>query len=556
MNDSTSMSHRDQVAAESQSGAPEPNHASSALASVSSEAGHPAPVAIQRLHLATLWLPWLDTVVGTIIPVFIACLFMPLGTVIYFVVLFGLLPTAIYHALNYLAFRYQLTDTEFVLRSGVFFRRERRIPLDRIQELAIHQTIFHRLFDLAKVEITTAGGEGREATLNVVTREAADDLKRRISERRTPAEPNSAVLATPPEFSCTLSNRDLLVGGLTSKIVASLGALIAAVAYFQLFIGMSERWWGGVEQKFDHVVDDQLPRGGGITDLFGWLESKIPDLGPLNFLVDLFFSDTLPKSLTLVALGLGGSILAYVFRYHGFQLERKHSVINTSHGLLTTRRNSLPCSRIQTLKLEEGLLRRYFGLASIRVDSAGDRKQVDEAKNRDVLLPVAKRDVAHRVAREAMPGLTNLSPTWHGISPMAISRGSKKGWLLVAVAMLQTYFLANWVCLLWLPAFPLVYVLNRQWYRNTGYFIDDGHFLSRKGWINRSTMCLPLKNIQNIAVSQSFFDRRLQLGTLSIDTAGQSNTGGGPVLRHLPIQTARQIQRALSREAAASEFVW
>ena len=200
------------------------------------------------------------------------------------------------------------------------------------------------------------------------------------------------------------------------------------------------------------------------------------------------------------------------------------------------------------------MLRRPFGLVSVRVDSAGDRQEIDEAKNRDVLLPVAKKAVAFEVAREAMPGLTELEPDWRRISALAVLRGSKKGWALVLLAMIQTYLMAGWYWLAWLPALPFVYFLNLQWYRNTGFVLAGEHFLSRRGWLNRSTTCLPVNNIQNVTMTQNYFDRRLGLATLSIDTAGQSNTGGGPVIRHLPIAEAADLQQTLAGRAAAREF--
>lgn len=271
---------------------------------------------------------------------------------------------------------------------------------------------------------------------------------------------------------------------------------------------------------------------------------------------DLVFNDTLSKSISLALFGLVVSVVTYVIRYHGFRLARTGNLLSTSHGLMTFRRGSLPRDRIQALKLEEGLLRRWCGLASVRVDSAGDRNEIDDNKKRDVLVPVASKETAHETARQAIPGLVELEPSWQRISRRAVMRGSKKGWLLTLLAMAQTYGMAGWLSLIWLPAIPLVYFLNYQWYRHTGYWMDDHHFLSRKGWLNRATICLPVKNIQNVSVIQSVFDRRLNLATLSIDTAGQSNTGGGPLIRHLPVEEARGIQQALASHVANCESAW
>ncbi len=507
-----------------------------------------------RLDRATLWLPCLELFVRVIIPVLIASIFVPLGTVIFLVVCFGLLPMAALYVLHYITFRYLVTDKELVINSGVIFRRERRIPLDRVQELEIHQGVVHRILDLAKMEITTAGSDAQEASLNVLSRQAAEDVKATIGKCQGASERDYqvGVINDKPDYVCQLGIRDLLLGGLTSKLVASLGAVLAAIVYFQIIV---ERWWGKAERELGRQVERRWNGGAEFSKLLEHLESMLPDLGPFNFVFNLFFDDTLAKSLSLVLVGLAGSVVAYVVRYHGFRLARSGDLLTTSYGLLAIRRGSLARDRIQAIKLEEGLLRRYFGLATIRADSAGDRREIDETTKRDVLVPVASKTVAHQIAEQAMPELTTVEPNWKRVSPRAVLRGSKKGWLLIIAIMAQTFGMFGWFCLILLPAIPAVYFLNYQWFRHTGYWMGERHFLSRKGWINRETVCLPLDNIQNVSVTQSFFDRRLSLAALSIDTAGQSNTGGGPIIRHLPVEEAKRIQRSLANRVADHEFI-
>ena len=503
------------------------------------------------LHKATLWLPCLELFARAAIPLVIMSFFIPLRAVSFFAVCFSPLPV-VFYAVRYLTFRYLVTDGELVVKSGVLSRHERRIPLDRVQEVEIHQGILHRIFDLAKLEITTAGSDAQEASLNVVSRQAAEDVKEAIGESqgKTKRDDQAQDSDGQPDYICQLSIRDLLLGGVTSRLVSSVGAAIAAIVYLQVSVGI----WGTAAKGLDDRIGRRWPENAGLERLQERFESMLPDFGPFDFVFALLFEDTLAKLISFALLGLVGSVVAYSIRYYGFRLTRSGDVLMTSHGLLALRRGSLARNRIQVIKLEEGLLRRYFGLASIRVDSAGDRKEISESKKRDVLVPVASKTVAQTIAKQAMPGLTTVEPNWQRVSPLAVLRGSKKGWLLILAVMAQTFGMFGWLCLALLPFIPLVYFLNYQWFRHTGYFLDEHHFLSRKGWIKRETVCLPIKNIQNISVRQSPFDRRLNLATLSIDTAGQSNTGGGPIIRHLPVEEAKRIQRSLSDRVAVEGF--
>lgn len=503
-----------------------------------------------RLHGSTLWLPLVDAMVGLLFPLIAGIFFMPVGLLLFVAAGFGCV-NAVYHALRYFTFRYRITHSELVLHSGLIHRRERRIPFDRVQETQIHQRLLYRLLGLAKLEITTAGSDLKEANLNVIAKHRAETVKAAIDGGEQSFE-SAESQAHPAEYCCRLSTGDLLLGGLTSTLVAGIGAVVATILYFQLFVGLGSNWMGKVEREVEAKINQRAPVA--VPKAWEEWESGVPDWGPLNFAVDFYFSETLPKSLSLAVLGLIGSVVVYIVRYHGFRLTLQEDVLRTTFGLLTRRQTSLSRDRIQTLKLEESLLRRPFGLVSVRVDSAGDRQQIDEAKNRDVMLPVAKKAVAFEVARKAMPGLTELEPDWRRISTLAVLRGSKKGWAIVLLVMLQTHLVAGWYWLAWLPALPFVYYLNLQWYRNTGFLLSSEHFLSRRGWLNRSTTCLPINNIQNVTMTQNYFDRRLNLATLSVDTAGQSNTGGGPVIRHLPIAEAADLQQTLAGSAAAREF--
>lgn len=512
-----------------------------------------------KLHLATLWLPCLEMVCGIIFPALVASLFVPFGTVVFVVSCFAVLPAALLNILRYITFRYQVFDRELVVSSGLLFQNERRIPFDRVQEIGIHQTVVHRLFDLARLEITTAGSHAQEANLNVISMRCAEVIKSAVNSQNDKSSCDLDVLSSTGndvDFRYRVNLRDLIVGGLTSRLVASLGAIVTVLIYFYVFVGFGDAWFHNVEQDIDRSVGQQLPGRSGFDALTDHFQSWLPDLGPLNFVVEFYFDDTLLKSLTLVLLGLGVSIVAYVIRYHGFQLIRRGDVLGTTYGFFTRHVGSLPRDRIQTLKLEEGLLRRYFGMASIRVDSAGDRKQIDEAKKREVLVPVAAKSMADAIVKEAIPGLSGLEPEWRRVSPKAILRGAKKGWLLLLIAGLQTYGIAGWYCLFWLPGVPIVYLLNYQWFRHAGYWMEDFYFLYRKGWLNRETVYLPMKSIQNVSVTQSFFDRRRGLATLLVDTAGHSNTGGGPKIRHMPVCEAMNVQRETIRRAAESVSDW
>ena len=131
-----------------------------------------------------------------------------------------------------------------------------------------------------------------------------------------------------------------------------------------------------------------------------------------------------------------------------------------------------------------------------------------------------------------------------------------KGATVCALAC-ATLVIVMWrTAALWpLVLLPLVYFISAANYRNMGYAMSERYFCSRRGWAGRSTHIVPINKIQAVEISQSPFDRRLGLATLSVDTAGQAYTGGGPQISNLPLDEARAVAGALAHKASAMRYI-
>ena len=502
--------------------------------------------AVRRLHLATLVVPLLSSLTAFLIPAFFAGLWMGFTSIQFVGFWFVLAPMAAFHAIRYVSFDYQLRDSELILRSGLLWRHERRIPLSRIQDTKIHQGIFHRLFGVVKFEITTAASEQREARLNVISREQSALLREAVlrfqegdSGDRIEREPT---ISDSSDTLLQLRPGDLLLGGLTSKLVGTLGALLGAVLYFGLFLTVAGSHLGDWDFNF-----------------FPWEQFLLRGNEDWVNLIDRFLSwdDTLVGSVVIVLGWLVIGLARFVIQYYNFRLTQLGNVLSKRYGLFTLRTNSLAKNRVQALKVEETLLNRLFGLASVWADSGGDRGQTEEdpQKKRDPLVPIASRREVNSLVESVLPHLPSAEPVWKKVSPKAIWRGTRLGWALLLLAIvLPTASVSSWFALAWLPAFPLIYVLSLKWYHSRGYWVDNDYLISRKGWFDREILYLPVRNLQSVILRRTYFDRRLGLATLVLDTAGQSNTGGGTAIRNLPLDEARQLQNVLAHRV--SHLVW
>jgi hypothetical protein len=104
--------------------------------------------------------------------------------------------------------------------------------------------------------------------------------------------------------------------------------VVAAIAYFQLFFDFGAGWFNEIEREVEGGGQRPLP-GRAVFELIENLEGRLPDRGLLGLVTDLFFTDTLTRSIGLALLGLAVSVVAYVIRYQGFRFARRGDLLST-----------------------------------------------------------------------------------------------------------------------------------------------------------------------------------------------------------------------------------
>src|ERR671910_685334 len=132
-------------------------------------------------------------------------------------------------------------------------------------------------------------------------------------------------------------------------------------------------------------------------------ESSEETTGP-TILRRLSTRDLLLAGLLLAwLLAIAGTVLAY----SGFTLSREGDFLYIKRGLLERREATIPLSRIQAVRISEGLLRQPFGLASLRVESAGYGK---DAGVSTMLFPLLPRDEVEELLAGAVPEFAGAPP--------------------------------------------------------------------------------------------------------------------------------------------------
>ena len=72
---------------------------------------------------------------------------------------------------------YVVRDKDIVFRSGVIWRSVTAIPFNRIQHVETSNTPFDRRFDIATLQLFTAGGAGGDLRIDGLGRDTAEQLR-------------------------------------------------------------------------------------------------------------------------------------------------------------------------------------------------------------------------------------------------------------------------------------------------------------------------------------------------------------------------------------------
>lgn len=72
---------------------------------------------------------------------------------------------------------YAFRNHDVIYRSGIISTNTMVIPYNRVQHVALHEGFIARFFDLATVEIFTAGGNSSDLEIHGIEKSQAEDIK-------------------------------------------------------------------------------------------------------------------------------------------------------------------------------------------------------------------------------------------------------------------------------------------------------------------------------------------------------------------------------------------
>ncbi len=489
------------------------------MASAADPATSPVPISDEegsiglsprRLHPAWILLTAVQSLRGLLLPLAVLVITGGRDQDGAFLAIAGLLALGSIglRAASWWMFRYEVSGGELRVRSGLIARRERSVPLERIQAVDTSESPLQRLFGVVRVKIETAaaGAAGSDVTLEALSHADAADLRRRLSPQRASRDSGSPITAA------------------STPLPETAGELIRAITPGELFVA--------------GVTSGRI--GPALALLFGAFQFA-DELLPASIWEPLAMEArgfSLRGILTLlVVVGLGAWLLALastVLTFGGFELRRDGDRLHIAYGLLDRRRSTIPLARIQAITMTEGLLRLPFGLATLRIESAAYGKATAES---GVLFPLLRTSEVLPLLQRACPtfAATSIVPDQSRLRPLP--RRAMRRYVLSASGRVGA--LSALVCAVaalvpgvpwWTGAPGLLLVLPAALhgllgYRDAGWAIDaEERIVVRGRGIERRTTVTLKRRLQHRQMVRGPFKRRARLATLRAAVAA---SGGG-----------------------------
>jgi putative membrane protein len=405
--------------------------------------------------------------------------------------------------LEWLRRTYELEAGALRLEEGVLERKRRVVPFDRIQQVDLVRKPVHRLLGVATLRVETAGGGGAaEVDLDVVALGEARALRSSLLRAKAAAtdaeaggEGVEAAAEAPAERTLLrLSVGEVMLAGITGTRAAAVLAVLGPLSQ----------------------LTDWFP------NLSDWLLRRVnPEA----------VAPTTPAAVVALALlavvvWLGLAAASSVVTDFGFTLARLGGDLVVRRGLLERREAVLPIARLQVVRVDESLLRRALGLASIRIQSAGRTGGADQTASR-LAVPVLQRSDVNRVLGELLPGAAPV-PRLRAPPPAArrwmVRRGVLRAVPLMVALAAVLWLLSRPAAALALLLVPAAVLIGLAAYRGLGHARRGGFLYARQGVAIRVTTVVPVAKAQSGSVRSSVFQRRRGLATLHVDVAGGGAT--------------------------------
>lgn len=410
--------------------------------------------------------------------------------------------------IDWLMTRFRVGPVHVQLKTGLINRNVLSIPRSRIRSVDVRATVLHRMLGLAVLRIGTgqssAGLSRSSFELDAI---AATDVPQLREE----------LLAG--------VRGDLDEGEGEGAVVRADGAPAPPRSLGRELAHWRRRWTWYAPFGFTGMLI--IFAGLGLIFQSGAVYERLLDTEFIQEGADAVRDVNLivVGAVAVVLLVIVASVIAmtqYFLTYSGFTLHDDGRTLRVHHGLLNTRESTLDRRRLRGVSIERPLLLRLAGGARARAIMTGLREASGESS---LILPDAPYRRSLEVFGDVLhdDDLAQTPLRRHGRK--ALQRRLFRALVLPVLAVGIMGAVHNWLTELPLwawgvagAALVISLILGIDRYLGLGHAAPGGWLVCQSGSLTRSRDCVASQGIIGWTISQTFFQRRAGLATVTAAT--------------------------------------
>jgi len=267
------------------------------------------------------------------------------GYLMYFIIAVAILGF-IYSVVAFFKYFFYLEDDKLIVLKGVFKKTKLEIPFDRIQSINFEQNLIHRIFNVVKLNMDTAGSAGSELQINALDHTLANSLSDYILKHKSQQAIEQAdtdeVIAKSRKVIFSLSIPQLMKVGITENHLRSGGIII----FFFFWIWENLREIG--------------------LDLMEKMEDYAPMAEAVSTSLVIMFS----LFILFMIVSFIISLIRTVLKYYGLNMYRIGDGFIVESGLLNRREYAAKDHKIQVLTWSQNLLQKWSSIFELKLKQA------------------------------------------------------------------------------------------------------------------------------------------------------------------------------------------
>jgi len=419
--------------------------------------------------------------------------------------------------LQYLYFRFYISDGQFIVKKGIFSKKDIVIPFERIQTVQLEQSLFHRIIGHYRVTIDTAGSDKAEAVIHSLTHSKALSLKEALTQ--TIVTDNVETVAAPAPEVIRLSASDLFKLALSHNHLETVGLIIAFV--IARFNDIKE-WFG--------------------IDAYDYIETQGKSVQ---------FTTRIIASAAFLAIGVAIiiSFLRIVLKFSDMQITLNATGFHLRYGLIHSKQQFIGANKIQFIQWNANWIRRKIGMYMFHVKATGD---ADIKNKQKIQVPVTRTTHLHMLAAYYQADLPSTKEMSYTIQKVYAFRRTLIIGIPVSIVVGVLAALAiEWYACLFALLPVYFYIRNRFYQRNFRFWVNDEAMEISSGVWGRQRIVVNWYKLQVATISQGIYQRHHQMADLILHTAA-----GDITIPYLTLQEAQQLSDYAAMKAESTSKRW